>query len=316
MLQWVGMSVLALVILSSAASIFINWHVEEKWPPIGDFAEIDGTKIHYVDVSAGEGADLPPIIFVHGSNGNLRDQMSPLRPLFEGRARMVFLDRPGHGYSSRKHISFSDPSLQAHVIAGLMDKLGIEKAIISGHSLGASITVAFGVHHPDKTLGLLFLAPATHPWPSGVDWYYKLAKQPFAGPFFSYVFAPVIGWKKYIGGVTAVFAPDPLPASYEDVSGTRIALRGRQFFNNSLDVANLNENVMKLSPRYREIKVPTVVITGDSDDIVMAEIHSAGLVHDIEGAELITIAGMGHKPDYVAHNEIVAAIERIAKQSK
>lgn len=312
MLQWVGGLFGLVVVLALIASFIIKQYVENKWPPIGQIADINGTLMHYVDVRAGPDEDLPAIVFIHGSNGNLRDQMAPLRPLFEGRARLIFLDRPGHGYSTRKSKEYSDPSLQAEVIAGLMDHLGIEKAIISGHSLGSSMSVALAVHYPQKVAGLLFLAPATHPWPSGVEWYYKLANKPFIGPFFSYVFASPIGWIKYKSGVTNVFAPNPLPEDYEAVSGTRIALRSRQFHNNSLDVANLNANVSRLFRRYTEIKVPTVIITGDSDDIVMAEIHSDGLKRDIAGAKLVTIPGMGHKPDYLALKEIVAAIEFIS----
>jgi len=316
MIAWVGTGLLILIIVSILASLFIKYYVEKKWPPIGQFAQIDGMNIHYVDVKAGEQSDLPVLVFIHGSNGNLHDQMAPLRPLFEGRARMIFVDRPGHGYSTRKSDSYSDPQMQANVIAGLLEHLQVERAIICGHSLGASITVAFGVGHPQKTAGLLFLAPATHPWKGGVEWYYKIANVAFAGKFFSYVFAPVIGWVKYRGGIRSVFAPNKVPDDYEEVSATRIALRSYQFHNNSHDVANLNANVTRLSPRYPEIKVPTVIITGDSDDIVMAEIHSKGLERDIEGAQLIELAGMGHKPDYLALDEIVTGIERIASLQK
>lgn len=316
MLMWVGYFIGLIIAVSYAISFLIKKHVEDKWPAIGEFADIDGMRVHYVDVMAGDQSDLPAMVFVHGSNGNIRDQMAPLRPLFEGRARMVFIDRPGHGYSTRKSNEYCDPSLQAQVISGLMEYLGIEKAIISGHSLGASITVAFGVHYPEKTAGLLFLAPATHPWPSGVEWYYKLANAPVIGLFFSYVFASPIGWLKYHGGVTAVFAPNKLPQDYETVSGTRMALRSRQFHNNSLDVANLNKHVLRLFHRYNEIKAPTVIITGDSDDIVMAHIHSDGLKRDIEDAQLVTIKGMGHKPDYLALEEIVTGIESIAAKQR
>jgi len=315
MIAWVVTGLLAVVLISFIASYIIKIHVEKTWPPIGQFAKIDGMQIHYVDVSAGEEPDLPTLVFIHGSNGNLRDQMVPLRPLFEGRARLVFVDRPGHGYSTRISPSYSDPALQAKTIAGLLDHLGVDKAIICGHSLGASITVALGVLHAEKTAGLMFLAPATHPWPSGVEWYYKLANVPVIGVFFSYVFASVIGWIKYPGGIRAVFAPNAVPRHYEQDSGTRIALRSRQFHNNSLDVANLNANVTRLSPRYPQIQVPTVIITGDSDDIVMAEIHSKGLERDIEGAELIELPQMGHKPDYLALEEITAGIERIASRA-
>lgn len=316
MLLWVGALLAVLVISLLASSFLIKQYVETKWPPIGQFADIDGTRMHYVDVPIGENGDLPPIVFLHGSNGNLRDQMSAMRALFEGRGRLIFLDRPGHGYSNRKSKAYSDPSLQAQVVAGLLDYLNIERAIICGHSVGSATTVAFGVHYPEKTSGLLFLAPATHPWPSGVDWYYKLANKPVIGKIFSYLLAPTLGWMKYEGGITSVFAPNPLPTDYAAQSGTLMAMRGRQFHNNSLDVAKLNSYVLKLSPRYPEITVPTVVITGDSDDIVMAEIHSDGLLRDIKGAKLVTLKGVGHKPDYLAPQEIVKAIEWISTKTK
>ena len=52
---------------------------------------------------------------------------------------------------------------QAALIAGLMDRLGIGQAIIVGHSFGGSITAAFALDHPDKTLGLVFLSPLPIP---------------------------------------------------------------------------------------------------------------------------------------------------------
>ncbi len=315
MIQWVGVLFALLVMVSFAVSLAIKQYVETKWPAIGEFADIDGTRVHYVDVPGGEGTKVPPILFIHGSNGNLRDQMASLRPLLEGQARLIFVDRPGHGYSTRKGKEYSDPTLQAGVIAGLLAHLGIERAIISGHSVGAASAVAFGVHFPGQTAGLLFLAPATHPWPSGVDWYYKLANRPIIGAFFSYVFAPAIGWLKYKGGVTSVFAPNPLPDDYEEKSGTRLALRGRVFLNNSLDVANLNYYVTRLSPRYHEITAPAVIITGDSDDVVRADIHSEGLARDIAGAKLVSVRNLGHKPDYIALQEIAEAIKWIAARA-
>ena len=70
------------------------WLIERRNPPVGDFADIDGARIHYVHVPAPANADLPPIVFIHGASANLKDQMLPLRPLLEGRAEMLFLDRP------------------------------------------------------------------------------------------------------------------------------------------------------------------------------------------------------------------------------
>ena len=77
------------------------WSIERRSPPVGAFAEIDGARIHYVHIPAPAGADLPPVVFIHGASANLKDQMLPLEPLLEGRAEMLFLDRPGFGWSER-----------------------------------------------------------------------------------------------------------------------------------------------------------------------------------------------------------------------
>ncbi|MGL4490999.1 MAG: alpha/beta fold hydrolase, partial [Rhizobiaceae bacterium] len=106
--------------------------------------------MHYVHVPAGTNADLPPIIFIHGASGNLKDPMVPLLPLLKGRAEMLFLDRPGHGWSTLGSADENRIDKQADAIAGLMDKVGIKSAIIVGHSFGGSVAASFVLAHPQK----------------------------------------------------------------------------------------------------------------------------------------------------------------------
>ena len=53
-------------------------------------------------------------------------------------------------------------------------------------------------------------------------------------------------------------------------------------------------------------------MSGDSDDIVWEHLHSQGLARDIAGSELVRIKGIGHKPDYLATDVAIAALEKIA----
>ncbi|HEY4192350.1 MAG TPA: alpha/beta fold hydrolase, partial [Mesorhizobium sp.] len=119
------------------------WLIERANPPVGNFADINDASIHYVHVPAPIGAELPPIVFIHGASANLKDQMLPLRPLLEGRAEMLFFDRPGHGWSGRGRGNNGSPAAQADTIAALMDHLGMKKAIIVGHSFGGALAAAF-----------------------------------------------------------------------------------------------------------------------------------------------------------------------------
>ena len=290
-----------------------SWLIERRYQPIGEFADINGARIHYVHIPAPANAELPAIVFIHGASANLRDQMLPLRPLLEGRAEMLFFDRPGHGWSGRGPGNNEDPSAQAATIAALMDRLGIKKAIIVGHSFGGVVTAAFGREHADKTLGLVFLAPATHPWPGGAtSWYYDLTTVPVIGRLFSETLTYPAGTLQMADATTCVFSPNKVPDNYLNTASIPLVLRPAAFRANAADVAGLYRYALGAAPHYNQITAPTIVISGDRDKVVYAHIHSVGLVRDISGAELVWVHNLGHKPDWIAADLAVGAIEKVA----
>ncbi len=290
--------------------------ITAQTPNVGELTDVGGFRLNALHVPAGPDADLPPIVFIHGASGNLRDQAGAFLEPLRGRAELLFVDRPGHGYSERRGPENDTPDGQANAIAQLMEKKGIARAIIVGHSFGGAITASFGVLHPDKVEGLVFLAAATHPWPGGVDWYYHLASTPVIGPIFCHTLALHAGMMRIEAATDHVFAPNPRPATYLKDTGPALVLRPSTFRSNAKDVAGLHAHVTAFSPRYREIAKPTVVITGDADEIVLEEIHSKGLARDIAGSELIWIEGLGHKPDYIVTDIVIAALEKIAGEQR
>jgi pimeloyl-ACP methyl ester carboxylesterase len=306
------LSALLLPAVAIGYSALQSRSIERRFPNIGELTDIGGLRLNAVHLRRLPDGDLPPIVFLHGASGNLRDQFAAFAKPLEGRADLLFVDRPGHGYSERGGPENALPSGQAEAIARLMEKRGIPRAIIVGHSFGGAIAAAFAVRHPEKTAGLLFLAPATHPWPGGVDWYYRLAARPILGRLFSHSLVIPLGLRRLERVTHNVFHPNPRPAAYVETTAPALVLRPGTFRNNAEDVASLHAYVAREAPRYREITAPTVIITGDSDDIVLEELHSRGLERDIPGAELITIRNLGHKPDYVATDVAIAAIERLA----
>jgi pimeloyl-ACP methyl ester carboxylesterase len=95
-----------------------------------------------------------------------------------------------------------------------------------------------------------------------------------------------------------------------------LAVRPRSFRNNAIDVVNLNDYVRRVASSYRTIEAPTVIISGNRDGVVAEEIHSVGLKLDIDDAELVWIDECGHKPDYMATQIAVAAIEKLAGRER
>lgn len=296
------------------ATQIITRSTERTFPPIGDFKTIKGVKFHYVDTGPVDN-DKPAVVFIHGAGGNLRDQMTVYGPLLKKDARAIYIDRPGQGYSEAFDGS-NNPQEQAKSIAQLLDALAIEEAVIVGHSYGGVVALAFGVLEQEKTKGLVLVAPVAYPWPGGVDWHYDVASLPFIGQLFSNLVAIPAGTLIYPGALVRLFAPNELPQDYEQTSGTRLVLRPDTFHENAKDVAQVFDHVSAFHSRYKEIKAPTYIFHGDEDAIVSAEIHSVnGLAQDIENAKLTLLKGVGHKPDYVAREQIKDAVLKILSNS-
>jgi pimeloyl-ACP methyl ester carboxylesterase len=286
--------------------------IEKSYPPVGKFIEVNGARLHYVHVPAGPKADLPPIIFIHGASANLNDQMIPLRPLLEGRGELLFFDRPGHGWSERGP-SNNTQELQAETIAALMDALSIKDAIIVAHSFGGSVAMALALSHPENVRGLVLLAAATHPWPDKkTQWYYDLSMVPVIGRIFTETLSLPAGQARMQAASQGVFCPNPMPAGYVEKAKIPLVLRPSAFRANAEDVAGLYDYTVRASPRYGEIKKPTIIITGDSDTVVLEEVHSKGLARDIAGSELVWIEGLGHKPEYIVPEIAVMAMEKLS----
>ena len=75
-------------------------------------------------------------------------------PVFSQRYRVLVYDRRGTGRSSSPPGEWSAADL-ANDLAGFLDALGIERAIVGGSSLGGVVTAQFAVDHPGRALALV-----------------------------------------------------------------------------------------------------------------------------------------------------------------
>lgn len=110
------------------------------------YANADGVRLYYE--SAGEGTPL--ILHGHGHMGWMIFQV----PYFSQYYRIIVFDRRGTGRSDNPPGPWS-PADFARDLRGLMDDLGIEKAIVGGNSLGGVISSQFGLDYPDRALALI-----------------------------------------------------------------------------------------------------------------------------------------------------------------
>src|SRR5436189_2449211 len=72
--------------------------IEQAYPPSGHFVEVEGARLHVVELG---GAEAPPVVLLHGAGDNLGDMRLALGDWLAGKYRVILIDRPGHGWSER-----------------------------------------------------------------------------------------------------------------------------------------------------------------------------------------------------------------------
>jgi pimeloyl-ACP methyl ester carboxylesterase len=302
--------VVALLSLATAVGAVL---IERQHPPAGRLLDVDGGGLHVLE--PGLQNDGVPIVLLHGASGNLHDMRLALGERLARDHRVDLIDRPGHGWSARGGDENASPSRQAALIAQTLDALGIKRAIVIGHSFAGAIVTAFALAFPERVAGLVLLAPVTHPWPGGIAWFYGLAATPVIGPLFARTVVLPVAFPFLQTAARTVFAPQPMPQDYVRRSALALLLRPAAFVANARDVAQLKESVTRQSPRYAEIKAPTVIVTGDRDTIVSPDIHSRALAAALPHARLIVLPGVGHAVQHIAADLIVAETERLAQDA-
>jgi pimeloyl-ACP methyl ester carboxylesterase len=304
-----------LLVLGAVATLLITRSIEARYPPTGSFVAVEGGRLHYVEAGRQAGNSQPAIVFLHGASSSHADAMLVLGERLAERYRVIAIDRPGQGWSER--IAGADaaaPSRQAAIIREALRKLNVERAVVVGHSLAGAILPNLALDHADVVAATLYLAPVTHPWPNGtIAWYYRPAASSLLGWLMTRTLTTPLGLLLLETAVDEIFAPRPAPPGYADKARIALALRPPVFQANAQDVAGLYAAVSAQQARYREIRVPTVVIAGDADTIVSTGIHARGLVRDIPGTKLIVLPQVGHMPHHAAPDVVIAEIDVLAR---
>ena len=144
--------------LTSPESITIR--PAEGWADVGDL------RVRYLDW----GGDGPPVIALHGlaSSGHWYDLVASL--LSNG-YRVIAPDQRGHGKTTQASRGYDWPTLASDV-AGLMNTLALDRAVVMGHSWGGHTAISLAANHPERVGGLVmidggFLDPHLSP---GTTW--------------------------------------------------------------------------------------------------------------------------------------------------
>ena len=282
--------------------------LSRKYPPEGNFVDVSGGRIHFVDIGPKD-APGAPVVLIHGASSSLETMRRPLGDLLSKTHRVILIDRPGLGWSTRDSVRDTTPATQARMIDEVLGKLGVARAIFVGHSLGGAVLPEMALAYPQRVAGLVMLSPALYPWPGGVGQFNEIATIPAIGPLLAYTITLPLGWFMVENGTRFVFSPQPMPDGFVNDTQVKLVLRPQVFINNAWDLANLKAAVIKRSPDYPKIKVPVTIVTGDTDYIVSPKIHSVQFAKAVPQTKLIVLPDVGHMPQVAKPDLVVKEIE-------
>jgi pimeloyl-ACP methyl ester carboxylesterase len=89
-----------------------------------------------VPIAYERSGDGEPLLLIH-ANGMSRLAWKPVLPMLRAARDVIAIDLPGHGDSPPvpPYIASAPPGF-AHLLADLLDELGIDQAHVAGNSLG------------------------------------------------------------------------------------------------------------------------------------------------------------------------------------
>ena len=305
-----GLLTAAVAIGAAATAVWVEVlarRAERENPPAGKFIDIDGVRLHYV--MRGEG---PPVVLLHGNAVTHADfSASGLIDRLAQDYRVIAFDRPGYGHSSRPRDRLWTPFAQAAVLDAALKKLGIEPAVVVGHSMGTMIALALALNHPMSVRRLVLIGGYFYPKFRFDAVITAPVALPVVGDVMRYTVTALSGRAMIGRMVKGMFSPKKVPADFFPIISREMMLRPVQLRANAEDAAFMMPAAKALSARYNELRLPVVIIAGKEDLVVNMESHSGRLHRELPQSELHVLSGTGHMAHYSAQRLVINAIDDI-----
>jgi len=284
---------------------------EARYPPKGEFVDVDGRRIHYTISGTG-----PDVVLVHGAFGSLRDFTFDLVDRLDDTYRVIAVDRPGMGYSDHVHSRYArafapngdSPMEQATLLAGAVRTLGVERPVVIGHSFGGAVAIAWALDHDPAALVLY--AGVAMPWPDTLDLLYRATGTALGGALLAPLLSAWTPQARLESAARSTFAPQSPPDGYVDHIGAYMSIRLDAFRATTRQVNHLRPHIVAMADRYADLSLPVEILHGDADTTVPMNIHSGPFSEHVVSANLTVLTGVGHMPHHANPGAAVAAVDR------
>ncbi len=279
--------------------------------PDSQFTDVDGITVHYK--AAGEGD--PALLLLHGfaaSTYSWREVM----PALATSQRVVAFDRPAFGLTERplpgqfpNGVNPYTADAQADLTVSLMDKLGIDQAVLVGNSAGGTIATYTALRHPERVRALVLVDAAIYSGGGSPAFVRPLLQTPQMRHIGPLIARAIQNWG-YQFGQSAWH--DPSRFTDEIWQNYTKPLQAENW-DRALWELTAASRPLGLDQRLDELSVPVLVITGDDDRIVPTE-QSVRLAAEIPGAQLVVIPNCGHVPQEECPAQFLDAVNSFLAQ--
>lgn len=279
-------------------------HVEEANPPLGDFIEVDGVRLHYLERGSG-----PLIVLLHGNATMLQDWLAS--GVFDALAasnRVIAFDRPGFGYSRRPRNVVWTPAAQARLIAAALTEKGERDATVVGHSFGTLVAAELALSHPEVARALVLIGGYFYPTLRADAALAAPPAIPLLGDAIRYTVSPLLGAAMQSSMEKQIFAPAPVSAGWKSDFPFEMTLRPSQIRASAAEAALMVPATATLASRLAGLNMSVTLIAGDGDKVVSTSQQSVRLSGELGGAALVVVDDAGHMVHHTAPDPVVAAI--------
>jgi pimeloyl-ACP methyl ester carboxylesterase len=299
-----------LVIASLAAGLTAGWvaqsarRAERTHPPVGSFVDVDSVRLHYV-----EQGDGPVVVLLHGNAVPLQDIVaSGLVSDLSARHRVIVFDRPGFGFSERPRSRMWTARNQADLIDKALRRIGVDSAVVMGHSWGTLVALELGLLE-DSVVRKLVLVSGYYFPNARLD--VALAAPPaipLLGDVMRYTISPIMARLMLGRTVRKMFAPEPVPSDYLDAVPRALMVRPSQIRASSEEGVFMIPGAMRVSKGLGSLDVPTVLLAGTHDKIVDHTKQSIRMHREMPRSTLELVPGAGHMLHHAHHRRVADAI--------
>lgn len=195
--------------------------------------------------------------------------------------RAIAVSQRGHGDSDKPAVGYRVEDFAADVVP-FLDGVGIDRAVLAGHSGSCLVARRVAIDHPERVAGLVLEAsPTTLCGDAGLEGFLESVVSDLEDPIDS-AFA-----RSFVADTSSdELAPDVL----DQLAGELLKVPARvwkELFAGLLAYDDVAE--------FARITAPTLLVWGDADRLVGRDMQEM-MVERIRGAELLIYPGVGHTP--------------------